>query len=430
MRTAGVASVITRRKFVESLVAGAATYSLAACALPRPPRLGRDDSAPRPNLLVILADDLGRECLGSYGGTSYATPRLDRLAREGMRFERCFAMPMCHPSRTTLLTGRYPLRTKARWGTLPEDELTFGEVVEQAGYATALAGKWQMAIQKDDPDHVTRNGFATSAVWGWHEGARYWQPVIWIDGVLRPELTERYGPDVHTEFLIDFIAKPRNEPFLAFCPLTLPHFSRVDADGAPGVALARYGEMVEEMDFQVGRLLDALARLGLSDNTLVLFTADNGTPRRVVSMLGGREIRGGKSTLVDAGTHVPLLARWPGVVPAGSVCPALVDLSDFFPTFAELAGAKLPADLPIDGRSIVPLLRGAPGPEREWVYGAWRGRAYLRGARWKLYSTGELFDLAQDPEETRPILAPADSAESAAARARLEADYAALQATA
>jgi len=233
---------------------------------------------------------------------------------------------------------------------------------------------------------------------------------------------------VHTEFLIDFIATQRAEPFLAFYPLTLPHFSRIGSDGAPGAALATYGEMVVEMDFQVGRLLDTLTRLGLAEDTLVLFTSDNGTPRRVVSKLGTREVRGGKSTLVDTGTHVPLLARWPGVVPAATVCPALVDLSDILPTLAELAGAPLPADVVIDGHSLVPLLRGQPAAERAWVYGAWRGRAYLRAKRWKLYSNTELFDLERDPDETQPILASADSAESAAARAQLEAAYAALNA--
>jgi len=413
--------VITRRRFVESLVAGAASISLASCALPRPPRAAPGKRDGRPNFVVILADDLGRECLGSYGGTSYATPGLDRLASQGMRFERCFAMPMCHPSRTTLLTGRYPFRTNARWGTLPESEITFGQVLEQAGYATALSGKWQMAVLKDDPGHVARSGFATSACWGWREGERYWQPVIWVDGELRPDLAARYGPDVHTEFLIDFMSAHREAPFLAFWPATLPHFSRVGADASPGAALASYTEMVEELDFQVRRLVDTLDRLGLAEDTLVLFTADNGTPGRVVSKLGEREIRGGKSTLTDAGTHVPLLARWPGVVPAGSVCPALVDLSDFLPTLADLARAPLPEGVVLDGRSFAPLLRGQPGAERAWVHGAWSGQAYLRGVRWKLYASGELFDLDADPDEQAPLLAPTDSPESAAARAELGA---------
>src|SRR5258705_19219 len=175
-------------------------------------------AAQGPNLVLILADDLGHECLGSYGGTSYATPRLDELARGGMRFERCFAMPMCHPSRIALLTGRYPFRTHARWGTLPESEVTFGHVLQNAGYATALAGKWQMALLRNDPNHVAKAGLQSSCTWGWHEGAVYQNAVIYVDGVVRPELAERYSPDVHTDFLIDFMAKPRGGPFLAYYP--------------------------------------------------------------------------------------------------------------------------------------------------------------------------------------------------------------------
>jgi arylsulfatase A len=374
----------------------------------------------------VLADDLGYECLGAYGGTSYDTPALDRLATEGMRFERCFAMPKCHPSRVTLLTGRYPFRANARWGTLPESERTFGHVLGGAGYATALSGKWQMAKLAKDPGHVARMGFATSAVWGWREGPRYLRPVIWVDGERRHDVDARYGPDVHTDFLIDFLAQSRAEPFLVFYPLTLPHFSEHAGDAYPPGRPGAYAEMVREMDAQVGRLVDALDAFGHRDHTLVLFTSDNGSPRSVVSRLGGREIRGGKSLLTDAGTHVPLVARWPGVVPAGAVCPDLVDLSDFLPTLAELANAPLPEGIALDGRSFAAQLRGLPGAKRDWVYGGFEGRAYLRGERWKLYSTGELYDLDADPEETTPVTSASDSIESATARAALGAALADL----
>jgi len=369
-------------------------------------------------VLLILADDLGHECLGSYGGTSYRTPRLDELARGGMRFERCFAMPMCHPSRLTLLTGRYPFRTHARWGTFPDGELTFGNVLQRAGYATALSGKWQMTLQRKHPDHIARSGFATSAAWD-DEGSIYWNPAIRIDGVTREDLRDRYGPDVHTEFLIDFLERERTGPFLAYFPLTLPH--REVVHPVPGARLSSYPEMVEEMDRQIGRVLDALERLELRESTIVLFTADNGTPTSVISRLGAREIRGGKSEITDAGTHVPLLASWPGVVPPGSVCGDLIDLSDFMPTLAELARAEPPAGVTLDGRSFAPQLRGQPGRPRDWVYGGFNGRAFLRDKRWKLTGTGDLFDLERDPDERAPIEELHDTPESAAARARLDA---------
>jgi arylsulfatase A len=404
MRRQEVALELTRREFV-----AAAALAVAGCA--RPPAAA--PRATKPSLLVFLADDLGRECLGSYGGASYATPRLDALARSGLRFARCFSMPQCHPSRVTLLTGRYPFRTGARWGTLPGSEVTFAHVLARAGYATAVSGKWQLARLADDPAHPARAGFQTSCCWGWNEGPRYWQPVIWQDGRRRDDLGERYGPDVHTDFLIDFMARHRAAPFLAYYPLTLPHLS---SDGADGVRPASYAELVAELDRQVGRTLDALDALGLAGSTLVLFSADNGSPRSVTSLLDGRFVRGGKSLATDAGTHVPLLARWPGVVSAG-VSEALVDLSDFLPTLAELAGAPLPVGL--DGRSFAPQLRGEPGRPRAWVYSGHRGRSFLRDQRWKLTRSGALHDLAHDPDEAAPIEPGRDTAESAAARARL-----------
>jgi arylsulfatase A len=168
----------------------------------------------------------------------------------------------------------------------------------------------------------------------------------------------------------------------------------------------------------VGRTLDALDALGLAERTLVLFSADNGTPRGVSSVLGRRRIDGGKSLATDAGTHVPLLARRPGVVTAG-VCGDLVDLSDFLPTLAELAGAALPGGAELDGRSFAPRLRGVPGRPRAWVYSGHRGRSFLREERWKLRRDGALHDLAHDPDEVAPIAPEGDTPESAAARARL-----------
>jgi arylsulfatase A len=409
-----VQSRISRREFV----VGAAALTLAGCA--RTPRASRPAAdASGPSFLIFLADDLGRECLGCYGGSSYATPRLDALAREGLRFAHCFSMPQCHPTRVTLLTGRYPFRAQARWGTLPGAEHTFGQLFAEAGWATAVSGKWQLALLKEQPDHPARAGFQTSCCWGWHEGARYWQPIIWQDGRRRDDLRDRYGPDVHTDFLIDFMARQRERPFLAYYPMTLPHLSSVGADGAPGAPRSSYPELVAEMDRQVGRTLDALERLGLARRTFVFFLADNGTPRGVVSELAGRAIRGGKASATDAGTHVPLLVSGPGV--ARGVCTDLVDVSDVLPTLAALAGVALPADPALDGHSFAPQLRGERGEPREWVYAGHRGRSFLRDRRWKLTRSGELYDLERDPDESAPVPPGSAGPEAAAARTRLEA---------
>lgn len=379
--------------------------------------------AQRPNVLLIMADDLGYECLGCYGGTSYKTPNLDKLARGGIRFTNCFSTPKCSPSRVTIMTGRYTFRTTTTWGHLPPDEITFGHVLGQAGYATALAGKWQMVLLRKNPGHVARSGFEQNCCWAWHEGPRYWNPMIWQNGRLRGDVADRYGPDVYCEFLIELIERNRDKPWLAYYPMALCHFPKRDEPKGPSGRWETFAEMVSAMDKQAGKLVAALDRLKLRRKTLILFTADNGSPTSVVSRLGDRPIRGGKAKLTDAGTRVPLLANWPGTAPAGVVNDDLIDLSDFLPTLAELAGAKLPPGVTIDGRSFAPQLRGKPGKARDWVYTEWQGKSWVRDKRWKLYGSGKLIDMAADPTQQQPIQQADDTAESSAARKRLLAVF-------
>ncbi len=372
----------------------------------------------RPNILLIMADDLGHECLGCYGGTSYRTPHLDALARGGVRFTNCFSTPKCSPSRVTIMTGRYTFRTTDQWGHLPPREITFGHVLRRAGYGTALAGKWQMVLLRTDPNHVTRSGFERNCCWAWHEGPRYWQPVIWQNGRLRDDVADRYGPDVYCDFLIEFIQGQR-QPWLAYYPMTLCHLPKRDEPKGPDGRWESFAQMVAEMGRQVGRLVAVLDRLKLRRKTLILFVGDNGSPTGVVSRLGDRSIRGGKATLKDAGTRVPLLANWPSTAPAGAVNDDLIDFSDFMPTLAELAGAKPPQAVTIDGRSFAAQLRGRPGDPRQWVHTEWQGKRWVRNKRWKLYADGKLYDMSVDPEEARPC----NTAESADARKKLQAAF-------
>jgi arylsulfatase A len=393
---------------------------------------GPDDE--RPNILFIVADDLGPECLGSYGGTSYETPHLDELARGGIRFTNCFSTPKCSPSRATLLTGRYTFRTTAEWGRLPPSEKTFGNLLEESGYATAMAGKWQMALLRDDPHHLHNTGFTESCAWAWHEGPRYWKPWIYVNGVLRKDFDEQYGPDIYCDSLIRFIQEHSREPFLAYYPMALPHFPEAGEPVGPNGRRETYAEMVSILDARVGRLLSEIERLGLRRKTLILFTGDNGSPQRVRSKLGTVSIKGGKGDLTDAGTRVPLIANWPGTIPAGVVSPDLVDFSDFLPTLVELAGASLPPGVDIDGKSFAARLRGQESAPREWVYTEfgppgspqdWHG--WVRDSRWKLYDDGELFDMDRDPSETTPLAAEEDDEAAATARARLRAVHDALR---
>jgi len=380
-----------------------------------------------PNVLLIMADDLGYETLGCYGGTSYRTPRLDALARGGLRGDQCHAMTVCHPTRTTLMTGRYPFRDPAGWGSFPKEARTFAHVLKGAGYATAVAGKWQLAMLRNNPGHPRQLGFDESCLFGWHEGPRYHQPLIWQNGVRRTELEKPdvYGPDVYCEFLIDFMTRHRQRPFFAYYPMALCHEIaddfKPDPPPAPDGHYLGYKEMVEDMDRIVGRLVDAVDRLGLRENTLIIFIGDNGSPKRyltaiekrgnktvrlhadVISKLGEIEIHGGKGQLTDSGTRVPMIASWPGTIPARHVCPVPIDVSDFLPTLAELAGAELPPGVSLDGRSFAPQLRGSIKKHRRWIYAQGGNGRWVRTERWKLYNDGRLFDMENDPGEKKPV---------------------------
>ncbi len=396
------------------------------------PRRASAEAAGRdrpPNIVLILADDLGAECLNSYGGTSYRTPNLDALARSGVRFTNAFSTPLCSPSRVELMTGRYGFRTG--WTRLiegkddyldPRKETTFARVLKAAGYATAVAGKWQLCGFDRHPDHAREIGFDESCLWSWvldrGKTSRYWDPGVWQDGAERKDVAARYGPDVYREFLIDFMTRHRDGPFFAYYPMALVHgpFEPTpDGAKAPDDRRARRGrgdpahfaDMVAYMDKEVGEIVAALDRGGLLEDTLILFTGDNGTPRQITSMLGETPLPGGKGQMTDAGTRVPLIASWKGTIAPGRVCEDLINFCDVLPTFVDVAGAKRPDGVTIDGRSFAPQLFGKPGTPRDWVFVRLGDRRFVRDRRWKLHGDGRLHDMRADPLERTPQ--PADA---------------------
>ncbi|MHC4618953.1 MAG: sulfatase-like hydrolase/transferase [Planctomycetota bacterium] len=433
-----------RREFLKAVGLGAVAFGMPGCA-------GSSDrpapglSKKKPNIVFIMADDVGREVLGCYGGTSYNTPNLDKLAATGIRFTHCYSSPVCAPSRVKIMTGRYNFRNYVKWGHIPPTEITFGHVLKDAGYATALAGKWQMCLQKRDPHHVTKMGFEQNCVFGWHEGPRYYGPLIYQNGVLRQESEDKYGPDIFCRFLIDFIKQKKDKPFLAYYSMTTAHAISNDLQTPPPTGpLGRYQtytELVEYMDVLIGRIVSTLDELDLRENTLILYTSDNGAPPEfitkvvdgkyveepIVSKVGDKTVIGGKGKLTDAGTRVPMIANWPGTTPAGKVSDDLIDFSDFMPTFAELAGAELPQHVTIDGRSFAPQLMGQKGNPRQWAYCRWSGEAWARTKRWKLYRDGRLYDALNDPLEESPILPDADTPETSAVRTQLQAAFDSLK---
>jgi arylsulfatase A len=377
-------------------------------------------TAGKPNIIFILADDLGLGNVGAYGGT-FKTPNIDALARKGLRFSQCYSTPVCGPSRCQLLTGRYPFRTglidNSTWKSGefcpvdPKRDTMIQTVLKQAGYVTACVGKWgQISWGPGEwgfDEHLS--------YYGW--GGGYWRKQTkgyYVNGK-KTELAEgQYLPDIQHRFIVDFLAKHKDQPFFLYYPMTHPHEPFVPTpDSKPDANRDRlYADNIEYMDKLVGQLVAELDRLRLREKTLVIFAGDNGTDRKLasISTVNGRQINGAKLTMEEGGSRVPLIANWPGVVPDGKVLNDLVDFSDFFTTFTELSGAKLPAGVKLDGHSFVPQLRGEKGSPRDWVFVQMNNRGsstkahwYVRNQGFKLNEQGELFDMAEAPFAEKKI---------------------------
>ena len=315
-------------------------------------------NADKPNIIFIMADDVGAECLQGYGGQSYQTPNLDKLADNGIRFTNAFTTPLCTPTRVQVMSGQYPFRngwTGGIWNQ-PEDKqfldpqlFNFARMLKNEGYATAVAGKWQLARFENQPDHPRDIGFDEYCLWTWRytndlpeyvnmEGAgkpaRFWNPGIWRNGSIMKDVKGKYGPDIYTDFLLDFIDKHLTQPFFIYYPMALAHFPFVAVPGTEegGTKQENFNHMIKYMDMLVGKFVKQLEDLGISDNTLVIFTGDNGTDRNMTSKVNGKVLQGGKGNLNDAGTRVPFILKWPAVAEEGKVVDDLVDLSDVLPT--------------------------------------------------------------------------------------------------
>ncbi len=391
------------------------------------------DGRARPNIVLIMADDMGYECVTANGGQSYDTPNLDRLAASGVRFEHCYSQPLCTPSRVQIMTGRYNSRNYIRFGILDPRAVTFGNILRDAGYATCVVGKWQLEGGFDGP---RRFGFDEYCLWQLtRRPNRYANPGLEINGKEVDFKKGQYGPDIVSDYACDFIERhARGEkPFFLYYPMILPHWpfepTPLSADWDP--TFRRHDskeksyhmrdrkyfiEMVHYADRIVGKIVSRLDRLGIRRNTLVLFTGDNGTYAGLKSRFRGREWIGGKGHMMDNGTRVPLIASQPGAIPAGRVCRELVDFTDFLPTLAEAAGAKIPGRLGVTGISFLPWLQGRAGTPRQFVY-CWyfrdgrpvaggkghRAGESARTRRYKLYRTGEFYDVRHDFYETSPL---------------------------
>ncbi|NOU61287.1 arylsulfatase [Marinifilum sp. JC070] len=382
----------------------------------------------KPNVIFILADDLGYETIGVNGGESYETPEIDQMANEGMRFEHCYAQPLCTPSRVKLMTGIYNVRNYVSFGLLHTSQTSFGHLFRKNGYRTCVAGKWQLGKKPDGPYNA---GFDHHCLWQFQEGrtdstgrdTRYAKPVLEIDGELTNFSNGEYGPEIVSDYGIDFIEKSHKEgkPFLLYYPMMLTHCPFTATPSSPewetddttaytykGKA-SYFDDMVSETDRIVGKINSKLKELGIEDNTLVIFTGDNGTDQPIVSIMNGKQVAGGKWLSTDAGTRVPLIVKWPNVI-SKSECNDLIDFCDFFPTICEAASIPVPDSLDIDGRSFYPQLKGEKGQARKWVYNWFsrsgesrKARVFARNHRYKLYTTGEFYEIPKDREEKHAL---------------------------
>jgi arylsulfatase A-like enzyme len=402
-----------------------------------------------PNVVVVYADDLGYGDLGCFGAKEWSTPHLDRMAKEGRRFTDFYvAQAVCSASRAALLTGCYPNRVGILGALGPgsptgisDKEKTIAGVLKPKGYATAIYGKWHLG------HHTrflpTRHGFDdyfglpySNDMWPKHPGPKANYPPLPL--LERDTVVEKNFQDQaklttwYTERAVKFIESNRDKPFFLYVPHSMPHVPLFVSDRHKGKSpQGLYGDVIQEIDWSVGQILDALKRHRLDEKTLVIFTSDNGPWLSYGNHAGGAgQLREGKGTTWEGGVRVPCVMRWPGRIPAGTVCREPAMTIDLLPTIAALAGAKLP-ELPIDGKDIRGLIEG-DGKSPHEAYFFWWNRELqaVRSGRWKLHFPHEyrslagpggrdgkpgkyvtkktplaLFDLEADPGETTEVAA-------------------------
>jgi arylsulfatase A-like enzyme len=375
-----------------------------------------------PNFVLIFCDDLGYADIGPFGAKGYATPNLDRVAAEGMKFTDFHtAAAVCSASRVALMTGCYPQRVGILGALGPgaktgihEDEVLLPEILKSRGYATAIFGKWHLG---DNPRFLpTRHGFDryfglpySNDMWPFHPTNQNYPPLPLIEGekVIATNPDQTQLTTWYTERAVKFIADNKDRPFFLYVPHSMPHVPLFVSDKFEGkTPQGLFGDVIAEIDWSVGQILAALSQHGLDNNTLVFFTSDNGPWLSYGNHAGSAgPHREGKGTTFGGGHIVPGLARWPGKIPAGSTCRELASTIDILPTFAKLAGGNAPAGRIIDGRDIWPLLSGQPGaktPHESFYYYWNQGLEAVRSGPWKLHLPHEYRTLVEPGKDGKP----------------------------
>ena len=401
----------------------------------------------QPNIIFIMLDDLGKEWLGCYGAEDIKTPNIDALAAGGMMFNNAYSMPSCTPSRTTVLTGKYPWRSGwtshwdvPRWGVAYFDwklkaNTTFASLMKANGYSTCAVGKWQINDFRLEPHVLKKHGFDDWAMWtGCETGnekvsaSRNYSPYINTPADGSKVYKDEFIADVCTDYLIKYMRQHKDEAMCLYYPMPLPHPPLVATPDEPKVKtrIAKHRALVRYVDKCVGQIVNTLEELKIRDRTIIIFSTDNGTIPGITGTVNGLPVRGEKGRKSERGVCAPFIVNCPGLVPAGIKTDAIADFSDLLPTFVELAGGKIPEDLIIDGKSLAPLILGDKNYKpREWIMSIGEsagqitkdgvrnkdafGKRVIRDKQYKVWVSNQkkidrLHDLKIDPLEKTNLL--------------------------
>ncbi len=390
----------------------------------------------KPNIILIIGDDVGYEIPTYSGGGSYNTSNLDFMAANGMQFNNCYSHPDGSPSRLALMTGKYSFRNYEKWGYLPPGEKTIGNMLQDAGYATCYTGKWQL----DGGDASIKMGgfdkyrvflpFGTAISHHDQRYRRYKSPYLYENGAYMPDsvVEGKYSEDLFYEYASNFIDSNRNRPFFMVYACNLPATPWVPTPDDPEFASwdpnldtvnedrKYFPSMVAYMDKTIGKLISKIDQKNLSNRTVFIFTSDNTTNKSIQSIFNDTLVRGGKNYTTKAGTNVPLVLYCKGrSIAGGKLDTSLIDMTDFLPTIADIARVPRPTNYgTLDGKTFYDNLTRVPGEQRDWVFCHWDNdledakipQRYVHNYDYKLYDSidgGKFYNLRTDVKEKKPI---------------------------
>lgn len=384
----------------------------------------------KPNIILIMADDMGYECLNSYEESQYKTPELNAISANGIQFSNCVSQPLCTPSRVKIMTGLYNYKNYDHFGYLNKNQYTFGNLMKDAGYETCIAGKWQLngLAYKDELKDWSNNqkpidfGFNEYCLWQLtktaKDGERFSNPLIEQNGTVLAQHEDAYGPDIFSDFIVDFIDRKKEKPFFIYYPMVLVHDPFVPTPDSKEWQnkeirykndTTYFKDMVVYTDKIVGKIVTQLKKSKIHNNTILIFTGDNGTHPTIYTVTKNGTIQGGKGNTTSAGTHVPLIVSWPDKIKKGSVYKGLISFNDFFATLKDITNGNAASD----GISFYPLLKGEKYETRESIFvhydPKWGKKVnqfrnqFARTTDYKLYGNGDFFNIKKDLLEKHSI---------------------------